>query len=136
MIFSSPHLGHLEEWMLLGWEVRVWGERRVLRIFPGSSFPGGELDCSGKGVPSAAMCARAVERRPLSPLCGRGRPLQEGKAPDVVHEVHQADLCLGSDETDRAHDLAAHAGVLMAEDVLDARAHFGPRSVGLLRPLR
>ena len=68
------------------------------------------------------MCARAVERRPLSPLCGRGRPLQEGQSADVVHEVHQADLCLGSDETDRAHDLATHAGVLMAEDVLDARA--------------
>src|SRR3954464_8036339 len=68
------------------------------------------------------MGARAVELHPLSQLCGRGRPLQEGKSADVVHEVHQADLCLGSDETDRAHDRAAHAGVLMAEDMLDARA--------------
>src|SRR3954453_1000605 len=102
----------------------------------GSSLPGVELDCPGKGVPSAAMGARAVELHPLSQLCGRGRPLQEGKSADVVHEVHQADLCLGSDETDRAHDLAAHAGVLMAEDVLDARAHFGTRSVCPLRPLR
>ena len=50
--------------------------------------------------------------------------------------IHQADLCLGSYEADRAHDLAAHAGVLMAEDVLHARAHFGTRSVRLLRPLR
>ena len=75
------------------------------------------------------MCARVVELRPLLSrplfwLCGRGRPLQEGKSADVVHEVHQADLCLGSYEADRAHDLAAHAGVLMAEDVIDARAHF------------
>src|SRR3954471_10109205 len=52
----------------------------------------------------------------------RRRPLQEGQSADVVHEVHQADLRLGSDETDRAHDLPTHAGVLMAEDVLDARA--------------
>src|SRR3954470_13435591 len=59
---------------------------------------------------------------PLSRLCGRGRPLQEGQSADGVHEVHPADLRLGSDETDRAHDLAAHAGVLMAEDVLDTRA--------------
>src|SRR3954451_9965947 len=77
------------------------------------------------------MGARAVELHPLSQLCGRGRPLQEGQSADVVHEVHQADLCLGSDETDRAHDRAAHAGVLMAEDVLDARAHLGTRSVRL-----
>ena len=77
-----------------------------------------------------------VELRSLFWLCGRGCPLQEGKSADVVHEVHQADLCLSSDETDRAHDRAAHAGVQMAKDGLDAGAPFGPRSVRLLRPLR
>src|SRR3954464_15255631 len=128
-------IGHLEEFVPLGCEVRCWGERRFLRVLRGSSFQGSRLGGPGKGVTSAAMCARVVELRSL-PLCERGRPLQEGKSADVVHEVHQADLCLGSYEADRAHDLAAHAGVLMAEDVLDARAHFGTSSVRLLRPLR
>src|SRR4051794_12590950 len=100
------------------------------------AFSGGELDCSGNGVPSAAMGARVVELCPRFRLSGRGCPLQEGQSADVIHEVHQADLRLGSDETDRAHDLATHAGVLMAEDVLDARAHLGTRSVCPLRPLR
>ena len=92
----------------------------LIEGFAGSSFQELRLGCPGKGVPSAAMRARVGERRFLSRLCGRGRPLQEGKSADVVHEVHQADLRLGSDETDRAHDRAAHAGVLMAEDVLDS----------------
>src|SRR4051794_29707115 len=120
------------------WAARCDFEVRGPRFegFAGSSFSGGELDCSGNGVPSAAMGARVVELCPRFRLSGRGCPLQEGQAADVIHEVHQADLCLGSDETDRAHDLAAHAGVLMAEDGLDTRAHFGPRSVRLLRPLR
>ena len=36
----------------------------------GSSFPGVELDCPRKGVPSAEMGARAVELRPLSRYAG------------------------------------------------------------------
>src|SRR3982751_5838208 len=89
--------------------------------------------------PDAEQSARPVLRGALDSnveAATRRRPLQEGQSADVVHEVHQADLRLGPDETDRAHDLAAHAGVLMAEDVLDTRAHFGTRSVRLLRPPR
>src|SRR3954462_15648004 len=109
---------------------------RVLRVFEGSSVQGSRLGGPGKGCLRRRWAPASSWSCASLPLFGRGRPLQEGQAADVIHEVHQADLRLGSDETYRAHDLAAHAGVLMAEDVLDARAHFGPRSVGLLRPLR
>src|SRR3954447_12339719 len=113
-----------------------WIRSRVLRVFEGSSVQGSRLGGPGKGCLRRRWAPASSWSCASLPLCGRGRPLQEGQSADVVHEVHQADLCLGSYETDRAHDLPTHAGVLMAEDVLDTRAHLGPRSVRLLRPLR
>src|SRR4051794_24128129 len=44
-----------------------WAAKCDFEGFAGSSFPGGELDCSGKGVPSTAMCARVVVELRLSP---------------------------------------------------------------------
>ena len=58
--------GHLEEFVLLGCDMRFWGERRFLRVLRGSSFQGSRLGGPGKGVTSAAMGARVVELRPLS----------------------------------------------------------------------
>src|SRR5215207_9677471 len=63
----------------------IFGWKALFEDFEGSSVQESRLGCPGKGVTSAAICARAVELRPLSPLCGRGRPLQEGKSADVVH---------------------------------------------------
>ena len=55
---------------------------------------------------------------------GRGRdPLQLHQSVYVVAEVHHADLELRPRHADRAHNLATHRVLLMAEHVLDAGAH-------------
>ena len=53
-------------------------------------------------------------------------------AHQVIGQVHAADLDLGSRLADGADELAAHAVVLKAEDVLDKRARLGAEAVGRL----
>lgn len=53
-------------------------------------------------------------------------------AQQVVGQIHTADLDLGPRLADCTDELAAHAVLLEAEDVLDTRAHLGTAVVGRL----
>src|SRR5437899_62066 len=55
---------------------------------------------------------------------------------DVVTEVHHPDLKPRPRDADGAHDLAAHRVLLVAEYVLDTRAHSRARRVRRLLALR
>ena len=60
---------------------------------------------------------------PMGAFNSRGhRSLQVREAADIVAEVHHADLEARACNPDRAHDLAAHRCLLMAEYVFDAGA--------------
>src|ERR1700674_4884098 len=66
---------------------------------------------------------------------GRSRhPLELYKSAHVVAEVHHPDLEPRPRHADGAHELAAHRVLLVAEHMLDTRAHLRARRVGgLLR---
>ena len=80
-----------------------------------------------------APCFAAILRliRPIWPpdrrfwaLCGRHRTsLEHNKAAHVVGQILHPDLHPGPHDADRAHELAAHAGVLTAEHMLNPRPH-------------
>src|SRR5258705_13882524 len=68
---------------------------------------------------------------------GRSRhPLELYKSAHVVAEVHHPDLKPRPRDADGAHDLAAHRVLLVAEYVLDTRAHPRARRVRRLLALR
>ena len=49
LLALSATYGHLEEFVLLGCDMRCWGERRFLRVLRGSSFQGSRLGGPSKG---------------------------------------------------------------------------------------
>src|SRR5215472_5297478 len=64
------------------------------------------------------------------------QPLELNQPTDVVAEVHHPDLEPRPRDADGAHDLAAHRVLLVAEYVLDTRAHPRARRVRRLLALR
>src|SRR5215813_1825621 len=64
------------------------------------------------------------------------QPLELNQPADVVTEVHHPDLKPRPRDADGAHDLAAHRVLLVAEYVLDTRAHPRARRVRRLLALR
>src|SRR3972149_2210318 len=66
------------------------------------------------------------------PSCGGGHALQHHEAAHVVDEVHQPDLHSRPHDPDGAHDLATHAVLLVAKDVLDANPYLRSSRVRLL----
>src|SRR5258707_4309080 len=76
----------------------------------------------------------------LHPQAHSGRhsrqPLELNQPANVVTEVHHPDLKPRPRDADGAHDLAAHRVLLVAEYVLDTRAHPRARRVRRLLALR
>src|SRR5262249_59859381 len=109
-----------------------WLRQRVRATGPGEPTRGGGLDCR----------RATTTRMPLGPppwtrsTRHSRQPLELNQPADVVPEVHHPDLNPRPRDADGAHDLAAHRVLLVAEYVLDTRAHPRARRVRRLLALR
>ena len=98
------------------------------------------------GVPAAPGLAIGRARVLRAVAASRQAPIEPDQRPLELERATQAMAAAAAELSSLAERLRAgnrvaeaeivETGVLMAEDVLDARAHFGTSPVRLLRPLR